>query len=332
MNNRNNRKKTGREANKSSAEMNNMETQTQTHTIEDAVQQVVFLRGEDRHCKTFYGAGDLSYSADDFEEEVKRIWSACRARTNDAKLSILTANIGPRVKAELRCQPEETQQDAEKALTKIVEIFGQRESSCILLQRLLSLRQEGMETVRTYSHRVYDAYKALTRRQAVLGEPIQNDLIVRDHFMVSLSDPILVRVLRDAVHKEPATSFRDLRETAIRWAGDEACPAALATATATAAATTVTAPVPAPVQEKDERILALEKMVKDLAETVSQYMKGPSSSKSNVKKCDRCHKIGHVGKDCRSRTEAGQTICYACHKPGHFARDCKEQGNAPPPQ
>ena len=75
----------------------------------------------------------------------------------------------------------------------------------------------------------------------MLGEPIQNDLIVRDHFMVSLSDLILVRVLRDAVNKEPATSFRELRETAIRWAGDEGSP----TASATAAATTVSVPVPA---------------------------------------------------------------------------------------
>nr|GFB49795.1 hypothetical protein [Tanacetum cinerariifolium] len=56
-------------------------------------------------------------------------------------------------------------------------------------------------------------------------------------------------------------------------------------------------------------------------------------------KCHKCNRFGHLGRDCRSSTNANTTniqkgtgashkaTCYECGNQGHYRRDCLEQKN-----
>ena len=59
---------------------------------EDVQSTVVFVQMQDRHCRKFYGDGSRDYTANDFEEEVRRAWSLCRAKKNEERLQILTTD------------------------------------------------------------------------------------------------------------------------------------------------------------------------------------------------------------------------------------------------
>lgn len=46
-----------------------------------------------------------------------------------------------------------------------------------------------------------------------------------------------------------------------------------------------------------------------------------NASKAKVFKCDKCKKMGHTEKFCRSAT---QIVCFYCNKPGHFKSSCPQ--------
>ena len=57
----------------------------------------------------------------------------------------------------------------------------------------------------------------------------------KDHFMSSLRDPILVKMLKREVSQDKALSFAAVRDSAIAWTDDEGTQAPVTTAAVTAA-------------------------------------------------------------------------------------------------
>ena len=108
--------------------------------------------------------------------------------------------------------------------------------------------------MRFYSHRVCNLFRQLTRRQATLGEAVSDDMVLRDHFMSSLRDPILVKMLKREVQTDNSLSFVAIRDSAINWADDEG-PQATATVAAVAAS---------PSTPQDERLSRLEDLMEKL--------------------------------------------------------------------
>ena len=267
--------------------------------------QVVYVQRE-RSIRRFFGeAGE--YPAEEFQSELERTWRAQPGLTKVQKMDLIWGNIGPAVLAELKCQDREIQEDPDKALKKLVEIFGERRSPSQLLQQMYSLQQWAGESVRSYSHRLSSIYQALTRKQkAIGGDPIYQDVIVRDHFQQSLQDPILVKMLRDRVFVTPSLTFKDIREVAIRWTDD------LMTNNASSL-------LQAPTQQAATSSGTCNE-IKELKNTVDDL----------TKKLDSL--IATQLQQPRQRIpQRKQIVCYGCGKMGHFRRDCRE-GNGRPPR
>ncbi len=266
---------------------------------------VVWVHREQNIRKFFGEPGE--YPAEDFKAEVERSWRAQPCLTPQQKMDLIWSNIGPSVQAELRCQDLETQEDPVKAMTKIIEIFGERRSPSQLLQRLYALQQWTGESVRSYSHRVSSAYQALTKRQAALGEAGYPDSIARDHFQQSLTDPILVKMLREKICHTPSLRFKDIREVAIRW-GDEDPPHQQASASTNLIRT----PAPAARDELKE----LKETVADLTQKLDSLISFQTQQGNN-------QGPRHTRKPVK---------CYNCGREGHIRRFCKDKGNDLPPR
>ncbi|GFR60062.1 hypothetical protein ElyMa_001812300 [Elysia marginata] len=74
----------------------------------------------ERRITKFYG-DDASLARE--LEEVRRVWAAAPNLNADHRLDILLSNVGPTVKAELRCQPSYMQEDPEKVLKAVLKMM-----------------------------------------------------------------------------------------------------------------------------------------------------------------------------------------------------------------
>ena len=181
-------------------------------------------------------------------------------------VEFVTDNVGPLIKAELRCQERNIQDNAELALAKIVDIFGERRTSRQLLSVLDAVAQLDGETVSSFSHRTQDAYQHLIKRQEVLREDPFAQLVLRDQILSGLRDSTLKKLLRNRADREPELTFGQLLEEAIKWADDE-IPAAV---TATAEVNSVHHATPASPSRLDklkEKLQTLTQTVAALAQT-----------------------------------------------------------------
>ena len=256
----------------------------------------------ERTVRRFFGDSP-AYTAEEFKEEVLKAWTP--GLSNQRKLEFVTDNVGPLIKAELRCQEQNIQDHAELALDKIVDIFGERRTSRQLLSVLDAVTQSDTETVRALSHRVQDAYRQLVKRQQVLREVPFAQSVLRDQFLSGLRDPTLKKMLQNRADREPELTFGQLREEAIKWADDE-IPAAV---TSTAVVNSVRHATPA----SSSRLDRLEDMLQTLTESVAALAQTRATHAPPPP----------------LRDETGRLICYNCQKPGHIARECltKLSGN-----
>ena len=173
----------------------------------------------DRTIRRFYGTGN-SGLADEFATEVERFWAAYPNQNDAWKLDIIYSNIGPVVKAELEVHVE-IQGKPRLVLDKIREVFGERRSTQRLMQLFYSTQQRPGERIRDFSHRVLAAFKSLTSRQKALGLHATENSLLNEHFVESLNDRVLICTLRDKLREKPGMPFRDIRDRAIQWCGEE---------------------------------------------------------------------------------------------------------------
>ena len=260
----------------------------------------VILVERERRIPKFYG--DDPTAAVEFGEEIRRAWAPLPLNSQAQRLNVLLGSVGPTVRAELRCQPREVQDDPEKALAVILDVFGERRTPAQLLQSLLTHQQLLPETVRAFSHRCQATYLALVQRQEALGEVPYQERLLRDHFVSNLRDQTLVRFLRDSLHQTPDQTFGAIRETAIRWADDGRTEVTVAPVAVNTAASPSSAPPPTAGPN-------LEAVLASLVQKMDQLI--------NVQRQPRRDR----------RDKDGQRLCFRCGKPGHLKRDCPEGKN-----
>lgn len=277
--------------------------------------QMVFVQKEVA-IRKFYG--DDSDRAEDFEEEIRRAWASLPVATEGQKLDILLANIGPMVRSELRCQGAAIQKNAELTLGVIMKAFGDTRSTACLMQDFLSTRQDSSCT-RVFSHKIKAAFDRLVKKQSAVKEPPTSELLLRDQFVNQLNDRHLSSYLREQTHNDPLLTFHDVRDVALRWAGNEA-------SGPRASAAAVSAPPP-PLSSEDasssssSRLDRLEKMMEQLMRKVGEG--------SVERQGDRLWMQGRRQQR-RGFDERGRRVCFRCGDHRHILRQCprgRDAGN-----
>ena len=117
----------------------------------------------------------------EFEEEVQIAWSFI-GEDPTRRRHLILENIGPVVKAELRCRDHVADETPQQLLDLIVKAFGEKRSPLRLLQVVLEQRQSTGE-VHAFSLRLKHHFDNLIRRQVQLKQTPMGDHWVRDMFI-----------------------------------------------------------------------------------------------------------------------------------------------------
>jgi len=134
-------------------------------------------------------------------------------------------------------------------------------SSAFLINILRQTRQHQGETVRLFSHRIRAAFNALTSWQATLKVHVEDETTLREHFINAVNCQMLSLYLAEKIASNPALTFLDVREIAIRRARDEDSTATVGTSAVAAA--------PRQASPTEARLDCLERMMGDQATTVT---------------------------------------------------------------
>ena len=161
---------------------------------------------------------DDSYEAEEFVADIRRAWA--RYDGEDAalrKINLLLASISKSVTRELQAYVDITKDDPEECLEFILKEFGEKRSTAELIFDILQLKQRPGEDIRRFSIRVNDAGLRLRSRQRALKEAEVCPTLVRDQLIDGVEDDLLRKFLKEQVRKEPASTFLQVRETALVW-------------------------------------------------------------------------------------------------------------------
>ena len=286
------------------------------------VQPVVYINTR-KEVRKFYGDGD-GRLATEFGEEVRRVWRSQPHLSEEEKKDVIHSNIGPTVKAELRCLDVNGEKSAEETLSLILKAFGESRSTRELQLELFRTEQRAGETVQLYSHRVQDAFGTLKQRQKTLKEQVAEDAVLMAQFVAGLADPVLKRLLKTKEHAD----FGTLRKAAMELEEDtpppltvyrqDAPPSHPASALAPAAQYAppphpASVPAPTPQSTSSDRLDRLEALMENL---MTQYMN-----------------FREQGRRDKGYDSQGRRICYHCQQPGHIRPHCpKLKGNERPPR
>ncbi|XP_055866161.1 uncharacterized protein LOC106060942 [Biomphalaria glabrata] len=287
-------------------------------------QTVILVPRTEMSIRRFHGDGPAR-EIEEFLQNVERAWKSQHMVHPEEKCDFLFAHLGEAVKAELRCHPQTTRACPDALVQILRSTYGERRSINCLIGELFRISQHQYESVRAYSHRLLQAFEALTDRQRALSETPFSKSILRDQFVENLSDRILRRDLRERLLDRPETEFLALRDMAIRWAQDE----------------DVAPQVNVTCREIkiEGQLAALSKQVEELAaQIVRLQFSGPQNYS-----CPHCnnHQPDHISSNVRQissqpgrqpnrtlhhkRPTTKNRKCYTCGKPGHLARNCRLQ-------
>ena len=265
-----------------------------------AMTHVFVVEPRETPIKCFYGEEPVSVFQR-FVEEIELAWRSRRyVGNNDEKAWLLWSHLGETVKVELHCHDHDNRQDPESTLALLKNIYGERRTCSQLMRLFNQVEQTPGETVRAYSHRLNDAYRALTSRQRDLGLSVTEHCYLRDSFVENLGNKPVGRILREKVFDNPAVSFLEIRDAAIRWTGEED-----------------------PVPQRANRSSHLSSHV-ELEPTTTKAIFSDQHGSENcplLPTGQRPRPPVYVNINKRRR---GKFLCYNCRQVGHLAKNCPQ--------
>ena len=285
--------------------------------------QKILVVPKEKTIRVFSGVGQPS--VEEFEREIKSVWAsrgleATQADTKE-KVEIIISHVTSYVRSEILCRSAEDRRDPDKVLGILHEVWGEQRSVSQLLGSFYAVTQRGYESVREFSHRLNKAFSDVLKRQEEETEqtPLSSK-ILRDHFIAGLTSSQLRRCLKAHVHKNPRSTFLEVRDEALRWMEEEE-------------QVDSTEAVSAQAEVSARQLQAMEAIVEKLA-------------KMETRMGQLEQQVGNGGPQGGQRASGwprnrprlpfssdGRPICLGCNSPGHIKRNCpngSRQGNDRP--
>ncbi|XP_059143836.1 uncharacterized protein LOC131931153 [Physella acuta] len=237
-----------------------------------------------------------------FIEEVQVAWRARKDLSAEERKDLLWEHLGESVKEELRCRGNDLEQDPEATLILLRDIYGEKRSIPQLMAQFQRVVQSPNETVRSYSHRLHQAFRLLTARQTNLHRAPVSPVFLRDQFVQNLNQPSVRRQLEEMVFCDQKASFIVLRDAAIRWAQDE-CPGRESKSVTTLnTRPDVQTFAPPTTSNLEDRVDNLAAQISSISALVSPRGTrfAPDKQRPTVRSrsCFKCHQLGHIASNC----------------------------------
>ena len=116
------------------------------HSSTPPVQPIFYLAPE-KSVKKYYGNED-SWTAEEYGEEVRRVWAAQPGLPTEKRLDVILSSIGPVVRSELRCMGRQGEKNPDALLEIIETVFGEKRPTRQLQQALFCTEQSSVEQMR----------------------------------------------------------------------------------------------------------------------------------------------------------------------------------------
>lgn len=268
----------------------------------------VYLLPKEKKLKPFSGASGCDVYS--FVEDVKAAIKVRKLEGEDVANFILSHLEGS-ARREIKHRPESLLTEPSKILDVLQETFGERCTLSSLMRELCNRGQKDGETVPEYAF----ALMALADKMQNLENAPDLQVTLKEQFRDGLLDPVLRREVKRLMIEEPDVTFLSLRDWALEMAEE----------------------VSSLPQRKGTKINlysvdASENQLTKTLETLSSVVEGQTLILQQIQKeqkelAERVEKLERPRPPWKDR---GSLECYRCHKKGHLARECLSPTPAQP--
>ena len=276
----------------------------------------------------FYGGGGVGETTR-FLCRIERAWQCLHIDSDKEKISYLYEKVGEEVEREIRCHLEGRAATADQVLEIIKRCYGEKRTLPALKRAFLNTKQRKDEGVRAFSHRLKEAFDAVTSRQRDTEIETSPTSELRDTFVEHLRDKQTRRHLRGQLTSSPNATFIEMRLQAERMKDDdsdsegEEARAGLRQVTALSS------------EESNDYNGTVELLTKQVAKLtgllIKQQHQRISQSRYDGDHRPRPHAHRHyqntLSSAGRNQSVTG-AVCFRCGRQGHFARVCAQEPNS----
>ena len=272
-----------------------------------------------------YGDGGVGETTR-FLCRIERAWECLHIDSDKEKISYLYEKVGEEVEREIRCHLEGRAATADQVLEIIKRCYGEKRTLPALKRAFLNTKQRKDEGVRAFSHRLKEAFDAVTSRQRDSEIDLSPISELRDTFVENLRDRQTRRHLRGQLTSSPNATFNEIRLQALKMEDDDSESEGEA---ARASLRQVTALSSEESSDYNEAVALLTKQVAKLTGLLieQEHLRISQSRYDGDRPRPNAHRHNLRSSKGRNQRVTG-AVCFRCGRQGHFARVCAQEPNS----
>ncbi|KAK3703480.1 hypothetical protein RRG08_024784 [Elysia crispata] len=269
----------------------------------------------------FYGNGGVRETTR-FLARMERAWEFIHLDTEKEKISFLYEKIGEEVKSEIDCHLKRKSATSQQLLDILRKCYGEKRTVPALRRVFYNTKQRKDEGVRAFSHRLKEAFDAVTSRQRDNEIDLSPISELRDNFVENLRDRQTRRHLRGQLSSSPNATFNEIRLQAQKMEDDDCDSEGGEERSVDPRQVTA-------LSSEDE---AGELLSKEVAKLIGLLIE-QQHQRISQSRCDGDRPRPHAHRH-NLRSSAGRAqrrtgvVCFRCGTQGHFARVCAQVPNS----